>query len=183
MKVHVRIWLPLFFTPVVLLALPLSLAGQAGSKEMSSVAADARNAVVEREKASIVRLEDEWLNALTTANIDAITNILADDFLRPAPDYGNFVDKADLLSFYRSHLHPDTSKKKHIENMTVSIYGSTALARGTLVTTNSDGGVISKLLFTDVFVQRNGAWQAVSAQENAVAAVASGKPRNVLPKN
>lgn len=167
-----RIRLYIFFTILVLLALPSSLVGQANSKAASGqpVGTDNTTAAVEHEKTSIAKLEDEWLSALTTANVNAIAKILADDFLRPAPDYGNFVNKADLLSFYRSHLHSETSSRKHIEDMTVSIYGSTALARGTLITTNSKAGVTSKLLFTDVFVQRNGKWQAVSAQENAVPA-------------
>ena len=127
-----------------------------------------KNGEVEREKAAVAHLEDEWLHALNNANINAIAEVLADDFVRPAPDPGRFVDKPDLLSFYRSHLSTQGPDQRRIEDMTVTLYGSTALARGVLTTTNKEGHVIQKLLFTDVFVRRDGKWQAVSAQENPV---------------
>ncbi len=50
------------------------------------------------------------------------------------------------------------------------VYGMTALVRGIVTTTNVEGSVIDRLLFTDVFVFRDGKWQAVSAQENSVTA-------------
>jgi ketosteroid isomerase-like protein len=123
---------------------------------------------VERDKTAVADLEEKWLNALNKADVNAIAEVLADDFVRPAPDSGQFVNKADLLQFYRSHLSPQASGQKRIEDMTVTLYGSTALARGVLITTDSEGQVIRKLLFTDVFVRRAAKWQAVCAQENAV---------------
>jgi hypothetical protein len=155
--------------------LPPCLAGETKSPASSAQQAAANSKNVEREQAAVAKLEDEWLAALTTPDVDAIAGILGDDFVRPAPDYGNFVDKRGLLAFYRSHLHHEGSRKKHIEDMKITIYGSTALARGTVVTTDAAGAVVSKLLFTDVFVQRNGRWQAVSAQENAVVTPAPAK--------
>ena len=120
--------------------------------------------------AEVIRIENSWLDALTSANVDAIAEILADDFLRPAPDSGGFVNKKDLLNFYRSHLSAHSPNKKHMEDLTVTVYGLAALARGRLITTDSRGQLISTLLFTDVFVKRKEKWQAVSAQENTVTA-------------
>ena len=122
------------------------------------------------DRVEIIRLENKWLAALMAANVDAIREVLADDFLRPAPDSGRFVNKSQLLSFYRSHLSAQNPNTKHMEGLTVTVYDSTALARGTLITTDSKGQAISKLLFTDVFVRRLGKWQAVSAQEDKVTA-------------
>lgn len=119
-------------------------------------------------KATVAHLEDQWLNALNTANVDAIADILADDFVRPAPDSGQFVTKADLMSYYRSHLKPISPEQRRIDNMTVSVYGTVAIARGLVIRSAADAHVISKLLFTDVFVQQKNKWQAVSAQENPV---------------
>jgi hypothetical protein len=130
-------------------------------------AKESASSTVEQEKAAVSHLEDAWLSAIVNANTDAIAEILADDFLRPAPDSGQFVGKPELLSYYRSHLSPQKSNRKSIEHLTVSIYGTTAIARGTLNTTSADGQV-SRQLFTDVFILRNGKWQAVSAQENPV---------------
>lgn len=122
------------------------------------------------DRVEITHLENRWLAALMAAKVDAIAEVLADDFLRPAPNSGRFVTKSQLLSFYRSHLSAQNPDSKHMEGLTVTVYDSTALARGTLITTNPKGEAVSKLLFTDVFVKRLGKWQAVSAQEDKVTA-------------
>ena len=122
----------------------------------------------EQEKAAVAQLEDQWLSALNSADVDMIAGILADDFVRPAPDSGRFITKADLLSYYRSHLKAIRPEERQIDDMTVSMYGTMAIARGLVIRSAADGHVTSRLLFTDVFAQRDGKWQAVSAQENPV---------------
>ncbi len=117
-------------------------------------------------QAAVEHLENQWLDAINHADVDAIAPILADDFVRPAPQSGQFVGKADLLRYYRSHLVPLKEGSKRIENMTVTVYDQTAMARGQVVTRDAKGAIVSTLLFTDVFVRRAGKWQAVSAQEN-----------------
>jgi ketosteroid isomerase-like protein len=154
-----RYLLSIILTVAVISATPLS-AQNADVKVKASE--------VERDKTAVADLEEEWLDALNKVDVNAIADIVADDFVRPAADSGQFMNKADLLRFYRSHLSPQASGQRRIEGMTVTLYGSTALARGVLITTNSEGQVIRKLLFTDVFVRRATKWQAVSAQENAV---------------
>lgn len=94
----------------------------------------------------------------------------ADDFVRPAPESGGFVTKTELLSYYRSHLSPQSTSKKTDRGPERRLYGSTAVTRGVVITTDLQGHQISSLLFTDVFERRNGRWRAVSAQENAVRA-------------
>jgi len=132
-------------------------------------AGDVKKNVAEQEKTAIARLENKWLVALNNADVNAIAEVLDEDFARPAPDSGQFVHKAELLQFYRSHLSPLASgQQKRIQEMSVSVYGSTALARGVLITTDPDGRIIRKLLFTDVFVKRAQKWRAISAQENPV---------------
>lgn len=152
---------------LVMFLLPVLVSSQTNTKAAPGQNSKQASPALEKQKAAIAELENKWLDALTNADVNAIAEVLADDFVRPAPDYGNFVGKTDLLAFYRSHLSK-SSNEKRIEDLKVTIYGSTALARGTLTTINPQGAPIAKLLFTDVFVQRNGRWQAVSAQENAV---------------
>jgi len=108
-------------------------------------AGDVKKSVVEQEKTAIARLENKWLVALNNADINAIAEVLDEDFARPAPDSGQFVHKAELLQFYRSHLSPLASgQQKRIQEMSVSVYGSTALARGVLITTDPDGRIVSQ---------------------------------------
>ncbi|MGE5206963.1 MAG: nuclear transport factor 2 family protein [Chlamydiota bacterium] len=120
----------------------------------------------EREQAAVAQVEQEWVKALNHADVQAIGRILADDFIRPAPQAGQFITKADLLRYYGAHLSPNDPNQRRIEDMTVSVYGMTAIARGLVITADGQGWVLGKLLFTDVFVKRHGKWQAVSAQEN-----------------
>ncbi len=122
----------------------------------------------EREKGIVARLENDWLNALNTADVNEIDRVLADDFIRPAPDSGHFITKAELLSYYRSHLSSRLANERRFEDLTMILYESTAIARGTLISVTSEDHVVAKLLFTDVFVRRNGNWLAVSAQENTI---------------
>ena len=119
---------------------------------------------------AIVRLESQWLNALSSADVKEIARILAGDFVRPAPAAGRFIDKATLLQYYRTHLRARSAAPRRMEKLHVDIYGSTAIARGVLVVPNSTAHNESRLLFTDVFVRRDGTWQAVSAQENVIGA-------------
>jgi ketosteroid isomerase-like protein len=131
-------------------------------------AENATDREVKQAETAVAHLEEQWLNALNKAEVNTIAEILADDFVRPAPDSGQFVEKADLLRFYRLHLSPQPSDLRRIEDMKVTVYGATALARGVLITRDSHGRIIRKLLFTDVFVRHADKWQAISAQENVV---------------
>lgn len=126
----------------------------------------------EREKAAVTRLEQEWVTALNTADVKTIGEVLADDFVRPAPQASQFITRAHLLSYYRKHLSSHDPNQRRISDMKVSVYGTTAIARGVVTTTDAQGRTIRQLLFTDVFVKRNGKWKAVSAQENQVPAAA-----------
>jgi hypothetical protein len=124
-------------------------------------------APLDMENAQIVQLEHRWLNAQNTGNAAELDKILASDFLRPYPADGQFVTKAEMMSYLRTHPFPHQSgPQQHFAQLRVSLYGNVAIARGILTATDATGAVVTKTLFTDVFVRRQGRWQAVSAQEN-----------------
>lgn len=140
---------------LLLLVIPRSIFGQ--SPEPGSPKGD---------KVEIARIEERWLHAIETTDLATLDSILAEDFIRPSPSAGQFINKSQLLDYFKSHK--STSAARHIENLTVTIYGVTAIARGTVTTADSSGHATSRNLFTDVFVLRHGQWLAVSAQENDV---------------
>lgn len=119
-----------------------------------------------KDRAEIAKLEDRWLKAIVEDDVAALNQILADDFARPAPAAGKFITKSQYLAYYRSRKPTPAAGSKHIENLSIKIYGQTAIARGMVVNAAPDGRIVSRNLFTDVFVNRDGRWQAVSAQEN-----------------
>jgi hypothetical protein len=52
--------------------------------------------------------------------------------------------------------------------MQVRVYGDVGVVNGIVLTTDEQGREVERTIFTDVFVRRNGRWEAVNAQENAV---------------
>jgi ketosteroid isomerase-like protein len=119
-------------------------------------------------RVAVAQVEQRWVTALNRGDVKAIGAILAPDFVRPAPQEGTFLGRAALLAYYRKALSPQSTVRRRIEGLTIRVYGHTAVARGFVVVTESAKHTASKLIFTDVFVERGGKWLAVSAQENTV---------------
>lgn len=131
---------------------------------LPAAASDARTP--EADKQTLTALEKEWLNARDAATLD---RILASDFVHPvAPGY--LLTKAQNIDWLMKHLRP-ASRQERLERLQVRLYGDTGIMNGLLIATDENGKELSRWLFTDVFVRRDGRWQAVNAQETPVAAV------------
>lgn len=68
----------------------------------------------------------------------------------------------------RTHRQPLLAEHK-FEKLEVRVYGSVAIASGIVLARPEGKGALQRTLFTDVFVLRNGYWQAVNSQENLAA--------------
>lgn len=119
----------------------------------------------ESDEATIRMLEEQWLHARDPATLD---RILASDFVHPVPQ-GNFLTKSEHIDWYVKHLPPLT-RKTRFDHLQVRIYAETAIANGMVIASDESGKEIDRSIFTDVFVYREGRWQAVNAQENRVVA-------------
>jgi hypothetical protein len=95
-----------------------------------------------------------------------LEKILASDFLHPLPT-GDFVSKAQHIQFSATHL-PTPNRKQRFDQMQVRVYGDVGIVNGIVLTTDEQSHEAERTIFTDVFVRRNGRWEAVNAQENAV---------------
>jgi hypothetical protein len=114
-----------------------------------------------RDRDALVALENEWLK--NEHNGAELEHILASDFLHPVVT-GDVLTKAQHIQFSSKHL-PPSDLTNHFEGLQVRVYG---VVNGLVVRTNKDGNTVDKTVFTDVFVHRDGRWQAVNAQENVV---------------
>lgn len=114
-----------------------------------------------KAKDEIVRLENRWLASVD--NPDALESILADDFVHVFPS--GIITKQEQLDYQRKHP-PTDHPKRSFDGMSVRVYGDVAIANGAVLAVDGHGGK-RKTYFTDVFVKRNGQWQAVNAQEDA----------------
>ena len=92
----------------------------------------------------------------------ALATILADDFVHALPM--GFIGKQEQLNLLRKH-HQTSRSTRHFGELRVRLYGTTAIANGLVVDTQEGTASVRKTVFTDVFVQRHGTWQAVNAQE------------------
>jgi len=117
-----------------------------------------------QDQAALIALENEWLANLH--NPAVLEKILASDFVHPLPT-GDFVTKAQHIQFSATHL-PPPNRKQRFDQMQVRVYGEVGIVNGIVLTTDEQGHELERSVFTDVFVRRNGRWEAVNAQENAV---------------
>jgi len=108
---------------------------------------------------ALLQLEHRWLDEEN--NPDVLQTILADDFVHVLPV--GFVSKGEQLAYQRAHPAPHSGTKR-LDDLRVRVFGSTGIVNGIVVATEA-GGKVHKTIFTDVFVDRNGKWQAVNAQE------------------
>ena len=119
-----------------------------------------------RDQAALIALENEWLANLH--NPVVLEKILASDFVHPLPT-GDFVTKAQHIQFMSTHL-ASPNRRQRFDQMQVRVYGDIGIVNGLVLTTDEQGHEVDRSIFTDVFVRRDGRWEAVNAQENAVKA-------------
>lgn len=120
------------------------------------------------DSAPLLQLEQSWLHAAESRDIDALRRILSDDYIDI--NYAGVVrNKADALRA------PNVTARKPSQTLSqekVRIYGATAVVTGlgTLVT----GDHRYQWRFTDVFITDHGAWRAVSSQETPLQMASNG---------
>ena len=112
---------------------------------------------------TLMQMERDWGAAEIKKDYAAVERILADDWV--GIDYsGNIVDKAQAIEDLKSGTSTLTSEE--LGPMTVRVFGNTAVVTGSDTEKSADRGKDSsgKYVWTDVFVSRNGRWQAVASQ-------------------
>ena len=114
----------------------------------------------DKSEQAIRDLEQRWLE--NEDDPSTLTTILADDFVHALPM--GFIGKQEQLNLLRKH-HQTSRSTRHFGELRVRLYGTTAIANGLVVDTQEGTASVRKTVFTDVFVQRHGTWQAVNAQE------------------
>ncbi len=118
----------------------------------------------EQDRQALIALENTWLRGEHDAAV--LDPILASDFIHPVVT-GDFLTKAQHISYSSRHV-PPANLKNRFENLSVRIYGDVGIVSGIFVTSDEHGKDVNRTIFTDVFVYRDGRWQAINAQENEV---------------
>ena len=112
----------------------------------------------EDDKRELLKLEDRWLASENDPEV--LKSILADDFVHALAI--GFITKQEQIDYVVRVKTPEP-ESKHFEDMRVRVYGDVGIVNG--IVAAQSGKDVQKTVFTDVFVRRNGGWQAVNAQE------------------
>lgn len=115
--------------------------------------------VQENAKQELLDVENRWLHA--EDNPDVQEEILAPDFVHVFPS--GMITKEEQIDYSRKHPEQGKTEPKHFEDLRVRLYGNVGIVNGAVV--RGEGATMRRTLFTDVFVRREGRWQAVNAQE------------------
>jgi ketosteroid isomerase-like protein len=117
---------------------------------------------------TLIQMEHEWSQADMQKDAAALNRILAEDWI--GIDFeGTVLTKAQALRGISSDSA--TLESTVLRDMKVRVYGNTGIVTGTDTEKGEYHGKDSsgKYLWTDVFVRRNGRWQAVSSQSTKLA--------------
>jgi hypothetical protein len=129
----------------------------------------------EERRQQLAVIENQWLYARDASTLE---RVLGDDFVHPVPP-GLFLSKAEHIDWFKRHPAP-ANRHQAFARLDVRLYGNVGIVNGTVKSTWTDGRV-EESIFTDVFVERGGSWQAVNAQENALPGPTPGSPKPGVP--
>jgi uncharacterized protein (TIGR02246 family) len=119
---------------------------------------------------TILKLEQDWANALKTGDVAAIERIEADDYTFTDPEgkvSGKAEDIADLKSgdFKAQSMDLKDMKVRVLDDDAAVVTGVMDLKA-----TQKGKDISGQYRFTDVFAKRNGRWQPVASQGTRIAA-------------
>lgn len=114
-----------------------------------------------KDGSALVQLEQNWAEALSHHDTDAVGCILADEFQDVDPD-GQLHDRAETLAAV-PHRKPGVNRLSELQPQ---VYGDVGYIRGLATLVDADGNVKARVRFTDIYVYREGRWLAVAGQES-----------------
>lgn len=119
-----------------------------------------------KDGSALIQQEQRWAKALEQHDSEALGCILGDEFQDFDPD-GIVHDRADTLAGV-PHRRPGSN---HLSELQPHVYGEIGYIRGLATLVDAEGKVRARVRFTDIYLYREGRWQAVAAQESLVTEV------------
>jgi ketosteroid isomerase-like protein len=112
---------------------------------------------------ALIQMEKDWTEAGIKKDAATMDRILADDWVAFAFD-GKTLTKAEAIADLKSGA--STSQSVTLGEMKVRVFGDTAVVTGSDTEKSTYKGKDSSghYVWTDVFVKRNGKWQAAASQ-------------------
>ena len=120
-------------------------------------------------KNKLIQIEHDWADALVKGDVTTWSRCVADDWIGTTPE-GNMVAKTGAYADLKAGLV--VRELFHLDDLKVRVYGDTAIVFGleTEKSTIHGKDMSGQYRFTDVFVKRDGRWQAVASHLSRVSA-------------
>jgi hypothetical protein len=117
-----------------------------------------------KDGSALVKNERMWAKALEQRDSAALSCLLAAEFEDAGPD-GALQDRDTTLAKAGEHqpMHHELTE------MHAQVHGDFGYIRGLATAVDAQGKVLVKVRFTDIYVYRDGRWQAVAAHESILA--------------
>lgn len=121
------------------------------------------------DEQAIMRMEEEWTNALVKGDLAAIDRIVTSDWMLTTPT-GQLLTKEQADADLKSGTLKFESVKT--DDLKVKVHGDVALVFGleTEKSTFRGKDMSGQYRFTDVFLKRAGRWQCIATHVSKVAA-------------
>jgi hypothetical protein len=117
-----------------------------------------------KDGSALVQNELTWAKALEQRDSSTLSCLLAADFEDAGPD-GTLQDRDATLA--KAGKHPPVHHE--LTEMRAQVHGDFGYIRGLATAVDTQGKALVKVRFTDIYVYRDGRWQAVAAHESIVA--------------
>ena len=118
-----------------------------------------------KDDSALVENEQTWVKALEQRDSAVLSCLLAKEFEDAGPD-GALEDRDTTLTKAAKHqpLHHELTE------MHAYVNGDFGYIRGLATAVDAQGKVQARVRFTDIYVYRDGRWQAVAAHESMLPA-------------
>lgn len=113
-----------------------------------------------RSEAALIQLEQDWAQALSRKDANAVACMVADEFEEADVD-GSLHTRAKMLE----HIPDRKPGVNHLSELRAHVDGDMGFTRGLATLVDASGKVVARVRFTDVFAYRDGRWQALASQE------------------
>jgi ketosteroid isomerase-like protein len=114
-----------------------------------------------KDGSALVQNEQTWAKALEQRDTATLSCLLAQEFEDAGPD-GKLQDRNTVLekAGKRQGAHNELTE------MQAHVQGDFGYIRGLATAVGKQGKVLDRVRFTDIYVYRDGRWQAVAAHES-----------------
>jgi ketosteroid isomerase-like protein len=119
-------------------------------------------------QAQLTKLEMDRAVAVVKADIATLDKYTSDDYVLINMN-GHMAGKSEMIEGFKSGASKLTSEE--LSDLKVRVYGNTAVVTGKADVKGTLGGAdaTGQILFTRVYVKKDGRWQSTSLQQTRVA--------------